>query len=695
MSVKIIDNGLAPPEIVHSPVSMKPRCEIRAPALDLIFILDSSGSLRDQFPAEIDVIRRIIRHVTIGDTATRVMLVQFSGTQHLEFNFNKFTTREELLAALGVLRHVSGITRIGGAFEFTLEALRDPSNGMRDANVPKIIYLLSDGRTHDYPKDWEMANVVRRSIPNVDIWAYGTGNYVAMPALLNYTQDASAIVTNANLNTLESRFDPFHGIEICEKIPYAVRLALITYSGQTFVHFKFNDRQFSNNSAVISHLKTLRSIKGTTSTDVALNETFSLLKSRSPNDGLRQGVPKMVIILTDGHSARSPKETAEAMRADGITILAVSVTPRPYVDEAELLAITGDQTRVFTPKNAQNFEAELMKHVGFGCEGLELGPDAKPRVRGATDVTCDANSVTLTVRTQRPMHGLVYAQHFHDTPQCSLTSDASSREVSITFRDGTCGLSKTPAKNGDGYNFNITVILQFHPIIITRADQGLEVSCFYQQPLSPQEITRVSKNVADTDCTYRIHRYSPTQCVALDAKVGETLFHKWQCDSPPQFSYLVHDCYVKSDKERHTNSGQCRASQLTICKHCLDEEIELPFQMAMLIENFQEMSVFKFPGEGDVYFQCKISLCDMESGALPCITQVPPRCSKKRPVIAFREKRSASTDSQTPPIPPVLNIDQNAVDPSMVRSRRNIAQTKPGFYMTLDVETRYVEDMIV
>ncbi|PIO75043.1 von Willebrand factor type A domain protein [Teladorsagia circumcincta] len=530
--------------------------------------------------------------------------------------------------------------------------------GMRDANVPKIIYLLSDGRTHDYPKDWEMVNVVRRSIPNVDIWAYGTGNYVAMPALLNYTQDASRIVTNANLNTLESRFDPFHGIEICEKIPSCIKgsdkpvdLVLLVDASESLTQL-FNDQirfaidriigninvhpdAVSNNSAVINHLKTLRSIKGTTSTNVALNETFSLLKSHNPNDGLRQGVPKMVIILTDGHSARSPKEVAEAMRAEGITILAVSVTPRPYVDEAELLMIAGDQTRVFTPKNAQNFEAELMKHVGFGCEGLELGPDAKPRVRGATDVSCDANSVTLTVRTQRPMHGLVYAQHFHDTPQCSLTSDASSREVSITFRDGTCGLSKTPAKNGDGYNFNITVILQFHPIIITRADQGLEVSCFYQQPLSPQDITRVAKNVADTDCTYRIHR-----C--------EVDHHFLETPNYSRLGLLHEENYV-----------------------------------------FQEMSVFKFPGEGDVYFQCKISLCDMESGALPCITQVPPRCSKRRPVIAFREKRSAaSTDSQTPPIPPVLNIDQNAADPSMVRSRRNIAQTKPGFYMTLDVETR-------
>ncbi|VDL84595.1 unnamed protein product [Nippostrongylus brasiliensis] len=587
------------------------------------------------------------------------------GTQHLEFNFHKFTSREDLLAALDVLRHVSGITRIGGAFEFTLEAMKDRSNGLRGNDVPKILYLLSDGRTHDFPKDWEMANVVRKTIPNIDIWAYGTGNYVAMTALVNYTQDATRIITNANLNKLESLFDPYHGVEICEKIPScvkgsdkpvdlvlvidaseslyqlfkeqiqfatdriinnihihpdAVRMALITYSGQTFTHFKFNSRGFSNNSAVIAHLNTLRSIKGTTNTHMALTAADTLLKSTNPNDGMREGVPKMIIVLTDGHSATTPKDIAAKLRQEGVTMLAVSVTPRPYVDEAELLHIAGHQSRVFIPSNTQNFEGELMKHVGFGCQGVDLGPDAKPRVRGATDVTCDAHSVTFTVRTQRAMHGLMYAHHYHDDHQCTLVSDGKSREVSITFREGRCGLTKTPSVRGDGYNFNITVILQFHPLIITRADQGLDVNCFYRQPLSPLEITRTSKNAADTQCSYRLHRYSPTQCVALDAKVGETMFHKWHCDSPPNFKYLVHDCYAKSDKV---------TVQILDSEGCeIDHHfIETPNYSLFDHPNedsyvFQEMSVFKFPGEGNVLFQCRISLCDTESGTSPCMNQV-------------------------------------------------------------------------
>ena len=90
--------------------------------------MDSSGSLRNKFQDEVDIIRRIVRHVTIGPNATRVMLVQFSGVQHLEFDFKKFNDREDVVSALDVLRHVSGITRVGGAFEFTL-------NKMTPANV--------------------------------------------------------------------------------------------------------------------------------------------------------------------------------------------------------------------------------------------------------------------------------------------------------------------------------------------------------------------------------------------------------------------------------------------------------------------------------------------------------------------------------------------------------------------------------
>uniref|UniRef100_A0A0R3QXR7 ZP domain-containing protein n=1 Tax=Brugia timori TaxID=42155 RepID=A0A0R3QXR7_9BILA len=281
-----------------------------------------------------------------------------------------------------------------------------------------------------------------------------------------------------------------------------------------------------------------------------------------------------------------------------------------------------------------------------------LGLDPEPRIRGATDISCDGGSLTFTVRTQRPMTGLMYAQQYHDDMKC--ITDGSSREISITFYEGTCGLIKTPATRHVGYVFNITVILQFHPVIMTRADQGLSISCFHQQPLPPQEVGRSSiKKLSDTECTYRLHRFAPDQCVSLDAKVGESLYHRWECDSPSNYHYLIHDCFVKSETKNVliVDSNGCEVDP-----HFLETPDYTKFSKNWKNDAyvFKEMSVFKFPGDGNVVFQCQISLCDMESDDA-CKAMIPPRCSHNSTLRLKREMQ---------------------------------AKIKPGFAITFNVETR-------
>ena len=52
------------------------------------------------------------------------------------------------------------------------------------------------------------------------------------------------------------------------------------------------------------------------------------------------------------------------MRAAGIIMIAVSVTPRPLVDEAELRLIAGDDKRAFTPPNLHVIPF-LLNHLTF------------------------------------------------------------------------------------------------------------------------------------------------------------------------------------------------------------------------------------------------------------------------------------------------------------------------------------------
>lgn len=164
--------------------------------------------------------------------------------------------------------------------------------------------------------------------------------------------------------------------------------------------------------------------------------------------------------------------------------------------------------------------------------------NSEPRVRGATDVLCGAGFLKFTVRTQRPMEGVMYAHGHHDDLNCALLADGQQSELTLTFREGTCGLRRLSVSAGGqvnraqaagGFSYNLTVVLQFHPLIVTRADQGLDVSCFVAAP-GVQPAAEPPRALGETQCSYRLHRFGPNECSALDAKVGETLFHKWQCD---------------------------------------------------------------------------------------------------------------------------------------------------------------------
>lgn len=42
------------------------------------------------------------------------------------------------------------------------------------------------------------------------------------------------------------------------------------------------------------------------------------------------------------------------------------------------------------------------------------------------------------------MNGLMYAQQFNDDAKCVHVANGNSRELSIIFNEGTCGLAKTP-----------------------------------------------------------------------------------------------------------------------------------------------------------------------------------------------------------------------------------------------------------
>lgn len=223
--LKLIDNGLAPPEVVVQPLDavFEPKCEVTGKKLDLMFVVDTSGSLKNRFDEVNNVIEKIMNIVAISTEATRVALINFSGVAKVEFSFNKFTKKRLVLDALKELRSLKGITRLGTALELAAEELRQ-SKGARGPEVPKIVFLLTDGRVGDRELAESMPNVLRNMFPKgvLKIFAYGTGDYPAMQDLLFYVDGPELIITAKNQNRLEPLFADFKGVEICEEKPICI-----------------------------------------------------------------------------------------------------------------------------------------------------------------------------------------------------------------------------------------------------------------------------------------------------------------------------------------------------------------------------------------------------------------------------------------------------------------------------------------
>lgn len=127
----VLDNDLASSELVHEIVqgAWEPRCRETGKALDLVFVLDSSGSLGKQFDEELQVIRDIVNTVVVSSESTRIGLVQYSGTPRTDFHMNTFNQKQQVLDAIDALEtSLRGITRTGEALfhsinEFTAETV--------------------------------------------------------------------------------------------------------------------------------------------------------------------------------------------------------------------------------------------------------------------------------------------------------------------------------------------------------------------------------------------------------------------------------------------------------------------------------------------------------------------------------------------------------------------------------------------
>ena len=125
--------------------------------LDIGFIVDSSGSLRNEYDKEKEFVQGMISQLSNSQTDVTAGLVLFSRTAGLKIKFSDFKGAKDFNKKVADLPLLGSTTRIDRALDVAYQEMFSARNGMRPG-VQKVLVLLTDG------KQTEMADAVKPSI---------------------------------------------------------------------------------------------------------------------------------------------------------------------------------------------------------------------------------------------------------------------------------------------------------------------------------------------------------------------------------------------------------------------------------------------------------------------------------------------------------------------------------------------------
>ena len=364
---------------------------------DIVFVVDSSGSIRDNNPNDesydnwalmLQFMQNIVDQLSIGEDETRVGMVRFSNFGDSIFYLNSYYNKEALKDAIGAIAYDGGNTNTSGGLRVMMEEQFIAANGDR-ADAENIGIVITDGvSTMDTQRTIPDAEAARDA--GIKLYAVGITNNInvvelqgisslpqradenyftssdfraldsVVETLVSQTctgvlSDCSSTIADIVLildssssvrdtNPGDNSYDNWNlmlefAADIVEQLPIGtdeVRLGVIRYADSAENMFFLNT--FTTKSTIQSQIRSLGYMGGSSNTADAI-ET-ARLDQFTTNRGDRSSAQNIAILVTDGVSSRNEENTipyARLAQEDDIRIFVVGVSGS--VDENELLNV--------------------------------------------------------------------------------------------------------------------------------------------------------------------------------------------------------------------------------------------------------------------------------------------------------------------------------------------------------------------
>ncbi|VDK43938.1 unnamed protein product, partial [Cylicostephanus goldi] len=180
-------------ELVESSTVFKRGCLI-----DLIIVLDSSGSVEETFRREKELAAGIISRLRIGPDNARVTIIRFAGSQSVRtvYSFDDPQSKNKILRVLDGLHFSSGTTAIDAALvkafhEYTVD------NGARPGHARPVAVIFTDG--YGRRSALKAAEQLRHVIPDTYAIAINHMFAIARPELEVIVGQPERVFTDENI----------------------------------------------------------------------------------------------------------------------------------------------------------------------------------------------------------------------------------------------------------------------------------------------------------------------------------------------------------------------------------------------------------------------------------------------------------------------------------------------------------------
>ncbi|XP_063736075.1 collagen alpha-6(VI) chain-like [Eleginops maclovinus] len=380
--------------------------ECQMETADIIFLVDSSQSIsQTQYESMRNFMASIVNQTQVGPLFTHFGFISYSEEPQVHFKLNAYSSKQKVLSAIPTEMPLQGRTFTGKALNYSLEYFNAQHGGRK---VPQILMVITNGAATISSNLKGPADKLREH--GVTVISVGVKEAVEKELLTIAGGDNSNVFFVDNFKALETLYNNMSSVlckETKQKCKKADLIFLLDQSSsinldqhkimknftanvvnsfdisEKWIHVglaqfsnepkdEFNLNNYFKKEDLTKHIQGLNYTGGDTNIGRALDHIMEYFQEFR---GSRSGVPKTMVLISDGESHDEVEDAADRLRDMNITLLAIGVGD---VHELQLLQITGTPERLFSVHNFNELANIKQGVVDVICDGQDPPPSPPP-----------------------------------------------------------------------------------------------------------------------------------------------------------------------------------------------------------------------------------------------------------------------------------------------------------------------------